>query len=73
MAVEEELFAIDVFGNVSLSKIFVRYLLKENRPGRIAVTSSCAGKLGVPNSATYTGAKHALHVSLDVMRINHFL
>ncbi|XP_067010251.1 dehydrogenase/reductase SDR family member 7 [Anabrus simplex] len=58
--VDREMFEVNVFGIVSLSRIAVRYFLKKGE-GHIAVTSSLAGVLGVPFSGTYTGTKHAIH------------
>lgn len=36
----------------------------EQGSGHLAVTSSIAGVLGVPFSGSYTGSKHAIHVSI---------
>ena len=64
--VDKALFDVNVFSLVNLTRIVVRYFMDNNIKGQVAVTSSTAGLLGVPNSATYTGSKHALHVSLFV-------
>ena len=40
----------------------------ENKSGSIAVTSSTAGKAGVPFSGTYTGSKHAIHGYFESLR-----
>ena len=39
-----------------------------NKSGSIAVTSSTAGKAGVPFSGTYTGSKHAIHGYFESLR-----
>lgn len=62
--VDRELFELDVFSVVNLSRVYVRHVEKNSLEGHIAVTSSSAGLLGVPNSGSYVGAKHALHVCL---------
>lgn len=33
------------------------------------MTSSTAGKLGAPRSASYSGSKHALHVSAGICAV----
>uniref|UniRef100_A0A8D8NUV5 Dehydrogenase/reductase SDR family member 7 n=1 Tax=Culex pipiens TaxID=7175 RepID=A0A8D8NUV5_CULPI len=65
LKVDRELFELDVFAVVNLSRIALNFFLKKNIQGHIAVTSSVTGLVGFPNSATYTAAKHALHVSKD--------
>lgn len=61
LAVDREMFELNVFSIISLSRIALKYFLKVGG-GHLAVTSSLAGITGVPFSATYTGSKHALHV-----------
>lgn len=58
--VDREMFELNVFSQLSLSRIAIKYFLKNNG-GHIVVTSSLAGILPVPHSGTYTGTKHALH------------
>lgn len=62
LVVDRDLFDLDVFSVVNLSRIYVRHVEKHSLEGHIAVTSSTAGLVGVPNSCSYVGAKHALHV-----------
>lgn len=61
--VDRELFELDVFAVVHLSRIALNFFVRNSIKGHLAVTSSTAGLIGAPNSASYTGAKHALHVS----------
>jgi short-subunit dehydrogenase len=61
--VDRELFELDVFSAIHLSRLAVTYFEQNKMTGQIAVTSSTAGYIGAPNSASYTGAKHSLHVS----------
>jgi len=60
MTVDKEMFDLNVFSIVSLSRLAIKYFLKVGG-GQIVNTSSLAGILPVPMSATYCGTKHALH------------
>lgn len=64
--VDRELFELDVFSVVNLTRIYVNYLLKSNKRGHVAVTSSVAGLIAVPGSCSYVGAKFAIQVSISV-------
>merc|ERR1712210_299196 len=57
--VDEDLFALNVFSVVNLTRVVLPHML-ERGSGCIALMSSSAGKAGVPFSGTYTGSKHAL-------------
>lgn len=61
LEVDKEMFNLNVFGVVNLSRIAVAHF-KKRGSGIVAVNSSIAGVLGVPFSGTYTGSKHAIHV-----------
>lgn len=61
ITVDRDVFELDVFSVVNLSRIYVRQC---NGNGHIAITSSSVGLISVPNSASYTAAKHAIHVSI---------
>lgn len=64
LKVDREMFELDVFSIINLTRIYVNYVVKErNGVGHVAVTSSSVGLMAVPNSASYNGAKHAIHVS----------
>lgn len=63
LEVDREIFELDVFSVVNLSRVYVRHVEKTATTGHIAITSSSVGLTTVPNSASYTAAKHALHVS----------
>ncbi len=52
----------NVFSVVSLSRLILPHFEARGQ-GSFALMSSTAGKVGVPFSGTYTGSKHALHVS----------
>lgn len=60
--VDRQMFDLNVFAVVNFSRVALNHFLKVGY-GHIAVTSSIAGVLGAPYSGTYTGTKHAIHVS----------
>lgn len=66
--VDRELFELDVFSVVHLSRLAVKYFDQNHIKGQLAVTSSTAGLIGAPNSGSYTGAKHALHGYFETLR-----
>lgn len=63
LKVDRQLFELDVFSVINLSRIYVNHIAQHKLKGHIAITSSSLGLIAVPNSASYTAAKHALHVS----------
>lgn len=62
LKVDQQIFDLDVFSIINLSRIYVNHVDKTGGKGHIAITSSSVGLITVPGSASYTGAKHALHV-----------
>lgn len=62
--VDRQLFDLDVFAVVNLTRIAVRYFEEKQIRGHLAVTSSMAGLLPAAQSASYVGAKHAIHVNI---------
>lgn len=68
IAVDEEMFRVNVFGPINLTRLVVDYWFKTNYQGQIAVTSSVAGILGAPYSCTYSGTKFALHGYFETLR-----
>jgi Short-chain dehydrogenases of various substrate specificities len=66
LTVDQEMFSLNVFGVLSLSRLAVKYFMKEKREGHIAVMSSLVGvnAAAFPFSASYAGAKYALHVGI---------
>lgn len=63
VTVDRELFELNVFSLISLSRVVVKKFLAQGF-GHIAATSSLAGVFPVPFSASYVGSKHAIHVSI---------
>ncbi|XP_058829720.1 dehydrogenase/reductase SDR family member 7-like [Topomyia yanbarensis] len=68
LKVDRELFELDVFAVVNLSRIALNYFIENSVKGHIAVTSSVTGLVAFPNSATYTAAKHALHGYFETLQ-----
>ncbi|ELU00489.1 hypothetical protein CAPTEDRAFT_167067 [Capitella teleta] len=66
--VDREMIDINVVGQISLTKTVLPHMRKR-KSGHIVVTSSLAGKMGVPFSATYCLTKFALHGWFDSLRI----
>merc|ERR1712080_418668 len=65
--VDEEMFALNVFSVVHLTRTVLPHMLAR-RCGSLAVMSSTAGRCGVPFSGTYTGSKHAIHGYFESLR-----
>ena len=61
------LFDVDVFGQIALTKCVLPLMIKQGF-GHIAVTSSVAGKIGVPYRTGYCAAKHAVMGFFDALR-----
>ncbi|CAN7975500.1 unnamed protein product, partial [Ixodes persulcatus] len=60
LEVDREMLDVNLLGPVCLTRTVVKYFKAKGQYGHIVVTSSVAGKIGAPFSATYTGSKHAL-------------
>jgi dehydrogenase/reductase SDR family protein 7 len=67
MKVDKQMFDLNVFAVVNLSRLAVNYF-NEKGSGHVAVVSSLAGVFGVPYSATYTASKHAIHGYFNALR-----
>jgi len=67
MSTYRTIFEVDVFGQIALTKL-VLPLMIEQGDGHIVVTSSVAGKLGVPFRTGYCAAKHAVMGFFDALR-----
>lgn len=61
------LFEVDVFGQIALTKEVLPRMIEQGQ-GHLAVTSSIAGKLGVPYRTGYCAAKHAMMGFFDALR-----
>jgi short-subunit dehydrogenase/thiol-disulfide isomerase/thioredoxin len=67
LAVDRQLFAVNFFGAVALTKALLPAMLARGQ-GHIVVTSSVQGKIAVPFRAAYSASKHALHGWFDALR-----
>ena len=68
LAVDRDMFEVNVFGMIKLTRLMVKHWYETNHPGQIVVSSSAAGKMGAPYSCTYTASKHALHGYFESLR-----
>ena len=66
--VDRRVMEVDFFGPIALTKAVLPRMI-EQRSGHLVVTSSVAGKHGVPYRTAYCAAKHALHGWFDTLRI----
>lgn len=72
IAVDEDMFRVNVFGPIHLTRIVVDHWCKTNYQGQVAVTSSVAGIFASPFSCTYSGTKFALHGYFETLRVEKF-
>ena len=66
--VDRRVMEVDFFAPVALTKA-VLPRMRAQQSGHLIVTSSVAGKHGVPYRTAYCAAKHALHGWFDTLRI----
>lgn len=65
---DSNLFKINFFGPMHLTRLIANYWIKSGHQGQIAVTSSVAGKMILPRSSTYCASKFALSGLFEVLR-----
>uniref|UniRef100_A0A6G1SDQ7 Dehydrogenase/reductase SDR family member 7 n=1 Tax=Aceria tosichella TaxID=561515 RepID=A0A6G1SDQ7_9ACAR len=70
--VDEDMFRVNVFGPINLTREVVNFWKSTNQPGQVAVTSSVAGIFGAPYSSTYSATKFALHGYFECLRIEGY-
>ncbi|XP_073981133.1 dehydrogenase/reductase SDR family member 7-like isoform X2 [Rhodnius prolixus] len=68
-AVDKEIFKLNVFSVLSLSRLAVKYFENAGIFGHLVVTSSLAGVFGAPFSSSYNGSKHAIHGYFNTLRM----
>ncbi|XP_062599259.1 dehydrogenase/reductase SDR family member 7-like [Saccostrea cucullata] len=68
---DREVLELNVLGVLSLTKQVLPHML-ERKEGHIVVMSSIAGKLSAPNSASYTGSKHAIQGWFSTLAVETF-
>ncbi|MEC9374930.1 MAG: SDR family NAD(P)-dependent oxidoreductase [Pseudomonadota bacterium] len=66
--VDRRVMEIDYFAPIALSKLVLPRMM-EQKSGYMVVTSSVAGKHGIPYRSAYCAAKHALHGYYESLRI----
>lgn len=67
VSVDRQLFEVNFFGTVTLTKAILPHFIK-NKSGTIATVTSAVGKFGSPWRSGYAAAKHALHGFFDSLR-----
>lgn len=70
LTVDKEMFDLNVFSVLSLSRLAVKHFLQTGK-GQIVINSSVAGFLPVVRSGSYCGAKHALHGYFKSLIMDH--
>ena len=67
-SVDTEMFAINVIGVLSLTRLVLNHWYETKHAGQLVVTSSALGKFGILNASTYSATKHALHGAFESIR-----
>lgn len=67
MSVYRDLLEVDVLGQIALTKQVLPVMVEQGA-GRLVVTASVAGKVGVPLRTGYCAAKHAVMGFFDALR-----
>lgn len=63
ITIDRQIFELNVFGAVNLTRLYLRHLKAvNNSSGHVVVTSSIKGLIALPGSSSYVAAKHALQV-----------
>ena len=67
ISIDRKLMEINYFGNISITKSVLPYMMKQ-KSGHIVVVSSIVGKFGFPLRSAYSASKHALHGYYETLR-----
>ncbi len=67
ISIDRKLMEINYFGNISITKSVLPYMIKQ-KSGHIIVVSSIVGKFGFPLRSAYSASKHALHGFYETLR-----
>lgn len=68
LAIDEQMMNLNFLMTISVTKAFLPFMIQQGG-GHIVNTSSVAGKLGSPCSATYSATKGAINSYFDAMRM----
>ncbi|MDX2223061.1 MAG: SDR family oxidoreductase [Rhodospirillaceae bacterium] len=68
LEVDRAIMEVDYFAVIALTKLLLPSMMAR-RAGHFVVTSSVAGKFGVPVRSAYCAAKHALHGFFDTLMV----
>lgn len=71
LEVDRAIFELNVLSPVNLSRIVARYFVKKGIEGHIAVTSSMAALIPIPNMSSYIGVKSAINGYFHALRAEH--
>jgi short-subunit dehydrogenase len=67
LSIDRKLMEINYFGNISITKSVLPYMI-EQKSGHIIVVSSIVGKFGFPLRSAYSASKHSLHGFYETLR-----
>ncbi len=67
ISIDRKLMEINYFGNISITKSVLPYMMKQ-KSGHIVIVSSIVGKFGFPLRSAYSASKHALHGYYETLR-----
>jgi len=67
LSIDRRLMEINYFGNISITKAVLPYMVNQ-KSGHIVVVSSIVGKFGFPLRSAYSASKHALHGFYETLR-----
>jgi short-subunit dehydrogenase len=68
LSVDRSIMELDYFSVIALTKLVLPSMIAR-KAGHFVVTSSVAGKFGVPMRSAYCAAKHALHGFFDTLAV----
>lgn len=66
--VDQQIFLVNVFSTINLSRLVLNYWRSSKTKGHFVVTSSTAGKTGIYNGSSYSATKFALHGYFESIR-----
>jgi len=68
LSIDRAIMELDYFSVIALTKLILPHMI-ERKAGHFVVTSSVAGKFGVPMRSAYCAAKHALHGFFETLAV----